>query len=75
MLSPVWVERALRELPEEILASRPEQLYLEDFATIANIPRLPRVVLIHDHYISAAQNPVCTRVICDAMERMGEGPA
>jgi 16S rRNA (adenine1518-N6/adenine1519-N6)-dimethyltransferase len=38
MLSPVWVERALRELPEEILASRPEQLYLEDFATIANIP-------------------------------------
>jgi hypothetical protein len=24
-------------LPEEILASRPEELYLEDFATIANI--------------------------------------
>lgn len=38
MISPVWVERALGELPEEILASRPEQLYLEDFATIANIP-------------------------------------
>ena len=38
MLSAVWVERALSALPEEILKSRPEELYLEDFATIANIP-------------------------------------
>jgi 16S rRNA (adenine1518-N6/adenine1519-N6)-dimethyltransferase len=38
MLSPVWVERAIAALPDEILASRPEALYLEDFATIANIP-------------------------------------
>lgn len=38
MLSGVWVERVLEALPEEILASRPEQLYLEDFATITNIP-------------------------------------
>jgi 16S rRNA (adenine1518-N6/adenine1519-N6)-dimethyltransferase len=38
MLSPVWVERAVAALPGEILASRPEALYLEDFATIANIP-------------------------------------
>ncbi|MGD0080947.1 MAG: 16S rRNA (adenine(1518)-N(6)/adenine(1519)-N(6))-dimethyltransferase RsmA [Methanoregula sp.] len=38
MLSPVWVERAIRALPDEILRSRPEELYLEDFATIANIP-------------------------------------
>lgn len=38
MLSPVWVDRVLAELPEEILTSRPEKLYLEDFATIANIP-------------------------------------
>jgi 16S rRNA (adenine1518-N6/adenine1519-N6)-dimethyltransferase len=37
MLSPVWVERVLAELPAEILSSRPEALYLEDFATIANI--------------------------------------
>ncbi|WP_321506922.1 16S rRNA (adenine(1518)-N(6)/adenine(1519)-N(6))-dimethyltransferase RsmA [uncultured Methanoregula sp.] len=37
MLSPVWVERVLSELPDEILTSRPEALYLEDFATIANI--------------------------------------
>ena len=37
MLSPVWVERALAILPAEILTSRPEALYLEDFATIANI--------------------------------------
>jgi 16S rRNA (adenine1518-N6/adenine1519-N6)-dimethyltransferase len=37
MLSPAWVERALAVLPEEILKSRPEALYLEDFATIANI--------------------------------------
>lgn len=38
MLSPVWVERALAVLPAEILTSRPEALYLEDFATISNIP-------------------------------------
>jgi 16S rRNA (adenine1518-N6/adenine1519-N6)-dimethyltransferase len=38
MLSPVWVDRATAALPAEILASRPEALYLEDFATIANIP-------------------------------------
>jgi len=38
MLSPVWVGRAIAALQEEILASRPEALYLEDFATIANIP-------------------------------------
>jgi hypothetical protein len=38
MLSPVWVERAIAGLPDEILTSRPEALYLEDFATISNIP-------------------------------------
>jgi 16S rRNA (adenine1518-N6/adenine1519-N6)-dimethyltransferase len=38
MLGGEWVKRAIAALPEEILASRPEQLYLEDFATIANIP-------------------------------------
>lgn len=38
MLSPAWVARALSSLPAEILQSRPEALYLEDFATIANIP-------------------------------------
>jgi 16S rRNA (adenine1518-N6/adenine1519-N6)-dimethyltransferase len=38
MLSPVWVERAIAALPDDILTSRPEALYLEDFATIANIP-------------------------------------
>ncbi len=38
MLSHVWVERAIAALPGEILTSRPEALYLEDFATIANIP-------------------------------------
>ena len=37
MLGEEWVKRALAALPEEILASRPEALYLEDFATIANI--------------------------------------
>lgn len=36
MLPPVWVGRALAVLPKEILACRPEELYLEDFATIAN---------------------------------------
>jgi 16S rRNA (adenine1518-N6/adenine1519-N6)-dimethyltransferase len=38
MLSSVWVERVIAALPAEILTSRPEALYLEDFATIANIP-------------------------------------
>ncbi|MFA5266375.1 MAG: 16S rRNA (adenine(1518)-N(6)/adenine(1519)-N(6))-dimethyltransferase RsmA [Methanoregula sp.] len=38
MLPAVWVERAIAALPDEILTSRPEALYLEDFATIANIP-------------------------------------
>jgi len=38
MLSHDWVERAVARMPEEILKSRPEELYLEDFATIANIP-------------------------------------
>jgi len=36
MLDSVWVERLIAALPDEILASRPEELYLEDFATIAN---------------------------------------
>jgi len=27
----------IAELPEEILKSRPEELYLEDFATISNM--------------------------------------
>jgi len=38
MLAGDWVDRAVAGLPEEILKSRPEALYLEDFATIANIP-------------------------------------
>jgi 16S rRNA (adenine1518-N6/adenine1519-N6)-dimethyltransferase len=38
MLGEAWVERVIAALPEEILKSRPEELYLEDFATIANIP-------------------------------------
>ncbi len=37
MLSPLWVERAVSKLPDEILTSRPEALYLEDFATISNV--------------------------------------
>jgi len=37
MLKPEQVEKILAVLPEEILQSRPEMLYLEDFATIANI--------------------------------------
>jgi len=37
MLGGEWVKRVIAALPEEILASRPEELYLEDFATIANI--------------------------------------
>lgn len=37
MLDPVWVQRVIAGLPDEILASRPAELYLEDFATIANL--------------------------------------
>jgi 16S rRNA (adenine1518-N6/adenine1519-N6)-dimethyltransferase len=37
MLDPGWVRRVIDALPEEILKSRPEELYLEDFATISNI--------------------------------------
>ncbi len=37
MLDPVWVQRVIAALPEEILKSRPEELYLEDFATIGNM--------------------------------------
>jgi len=37
MLGEEWTKRAIAALPEEILKSRPEALYLEDFATIANI--------------------------------------
>lgn len=37
MLPHDWVAHVLEVLPEEILASRPEELYLEDFATIANL--------------------------------------
>lgn len=38
ILGEAWVTRVISTLPEEILKSRPEELYLEDFATIANIP-------------------------------------
>jgi len=37
MLSPDWVERVIASMPDEILRSRPEELYLEDFATISNV--------------------------------------
>ena len=37
LLEPAWVGRVISSLPDEILTSRPEELYLEDFATIANI--------------------------------------
>jgi 16S rRNA (adenine1518-N6/adenine1519-N6)-dimethyltransferase len=37
MLDRGLVECLLCNLPEEILAARPEELYLEDFATIANM--------------------------------------
>ena len=37
MLDPVWAQRVIAALPAEILQSRPETLYLEDFATIANM--------------------------------------
>jgi 16S rRNA (adenine1518-N6/adenine1519-N6)-dimethyltransferase len=36
MLDSEWVKRVIAALPEEILRSRPEELYLEDFATISN---------------------------------------
>ncbi|OPY37561.1 MAG: putative ribosomal RNA small subunit methyltransferase A [Methanoregula sp. PtaU1.Bin051] len=36
MLGEAWVQRVIGALPEEILKSRPEELYLEDFASIAN---------------------------------------
>ena len=37
MLDPAWVEKVITALPDEILKSRPEELYLEDFATISNV--------------------------------------
>ncbi len=37
MLERTWVDRVIAALPEEILRSRPEELYLEDFATISNV--------------------------------------
>ena len=37
MLDYEWVKRVITTLPEEILKIRPEELYLEDFATIANM--------------------------------------
>ena len=37
MLERTWVDRVTAALPEAILKSRPEELYLEDFATIANM--------------------------------------
>ena len=37
VLNPEWAQRVIDALPAEILQSRPEELYLEDFATIANM--------------------------------------
>jgi 16S rRNA (adenine1518-N6/adenine1519-N6)-dimethyltransferase len=37
ILDPGIAEKMLANLPEEILTSRPESLYLEDFATISNV--------------------------------------
>ena len=37
ILDPVVAEKMIAALPEEILTSRPESLYLEDFATITNM--------------------------------------
>jgi 16S rRNA (adenine1518-N6/adenine1519-N6)-dimethyltransferase len=37
LLDPEWVRKVITALPEEILKSRPEELYLEDFATISNM--------------------------------------
>lgn len=39
ILSDEDVEKMLSSLPEEILSSRPEALFLEDFATITNVAR------------------------------------
>jgi 16S rRNA (adenine1518-N6/adenine1519-N6)-dimethyltransferase len=39
MLQAEDAEKMLSALPEEILSSRPEKLYLEDFATITNVAR------------------------------------
>jgi hypothetical protein len=36
MLDREWSMRVIDAMPGEILQSRPEELYLEDFATIAN---------------------------------------
>ncbi|MCX6688392.1 MAG: 16S rRNA (adenine(1518)-N(6)/adenine(1519)-N(6))-dimethyltransferase RsmA [Methanoregula sp.] len=36
VLDQVWAQKVIAALPAEILQSRPEELYLEDFATIAN---------------------------------------
>jgi len=36
VLDQVWAQKVIDSLPGEILQSRPEELYLEDFATIAN---------------------------------------
>jgi len=37
MLDPSGVKRVIATLPDEILKSRPQELYLEDFATISNV--------------------------------------
>ncbi len=37
ILNRDWAEMAIAALPEEILKSLPEELYLEDFSTIANL--------------------------------------
>jgi len=37
ILSPDTAEKIIAALPDEILSSRPETLYLEDFATISNL--------------------------------------
>jgi 16S rRNA (adenine1518-N6/adenine1519-N6)-dimethyltransferase len=37
MLNKDMVEHLLSDIPGEILTSRPEELYLEDFATITNM--------------------------------------
>jgi len=37
ILPKEYAEAMLATLPEEILVSRPEALYLEDFATITNV--------------------------------------
>jgi 16S rRNA (adenine1518-N6/adenine1519-N6)-dimethyltransferase len=36
VLDPAWAQKVIAALPAEILQSRPEEQYLEDFATIAN---------------------------------------